>query len=94
MGLAAIDKYTTDIVAIDRDNVWHHLTQHQIFDSTDPMVIVEGDGMRVRDATGKEYLDAVLRRPLDRQRWLWPKIYRPRRTRSIIENVLLRQQRR
>jgi len=43
----------------DRDHVWHHLVQHQPFEKNDPMVIVEGKGMRVKDAKGKEYLDAV-----------------------------------
>ncbi len=43
----------------DRDYVWHHMLQHQPFEQKDPMVIVEGKGMRLKDATGKEYLDAV-----------------------------------
>jgi len=47
------------IIDIDRDNVWHHLIQHRQFDSTDPMVIVEGQGMRVRDSDGNEFLDAT-----------------------------------
>jgi taurine-pyruvate aminotransferase len=47
------------IVDIDKDNVWHHLIQHQQFDKTDPMLIVEGQGMRIRDAAGNEYLDAT-----------------------------------
>lgn len=50
---------TENIVEIDRHNVWHHLTQHQAFDSADPMVIVRGEGLRVWDSNGKEYLDAV-----------------------------------
>jgi len=47
------------IVEIDRHNVWHHLTQHQQFDAADPMVVVEGQGMRVRDSKGNEFLDAT-----------------------------------
>ncbi len=43
----------------DRNHVWHHLTQHKTFEHKDPMVIVEGKGMRVWDSTGKEYLDAT-----------------------------------
>jgi taurine-pyruvate aminotransferase len=38
---------------------WHHLIQHQQFDAADPMVIVEGQGMRIRDAAGNEFLDAT-----------------------------------
>lgn len=43
----------------DRENVWHHLTQHQQFDSTDPLLIVSAEGLRVTDANGKTYLDAT-----------------------------------
>lgn len=50
---------TQQIIDNDRDHVWHHLTQHKPFEESDPMVIVEGKGMRVRDAKGNEYLDAV-----------------------------------
>ena len=48
-----------DAVAADRAHVWHHLIQHKPFESVDPRIIVEGRGMRVWDATGKEHLDAV-----------------------------------
>ena len=47
------------VVAADKAHVWHHLVQHKPFETTDPRVIVEGKGMRVWDAKGKEYLDAV-----------------------------------
>ena len=48
-----------DVIEADRAHVWHHLTQHKTFETTDPRIFVEGRGMRVWDATGKEYLDAV-----------------------------------
>jgi taurine-pyruvate aminotransferase len=48
-----------DIIGTDRDNIWHHLTQHQPLEISDPMVIVSGKGMRVRDAKGRDYLDAT-----------------------------------
>jgi taurine-pyruvate aminotransferase len=47
------------VIEADRAHVWHHLIQHKPFEGTDPRIIVEGKGMRVWDATGKEYLDAV-----------------------------------
>ena len=49
----------SDVIEADRKNVWHHLIQHKPFESIDPRVMVEGKGMRVWDATGKEHLDAV-----------------------------------
>jgi taurine-pyruvate aminotransferase len=48
-----------DIVEFDKTRVWHHLTQHQPLEFADPLVIVEGKGMRVTDIKGNEYLDAV-----------------------------------
>lgn len=48
-----------DAIRADRQHVWHHLTQHKAMEHSDPEVIVSGHGMRVRDAHGNEYLDAV-----------------------------------
>ncbi len=49
----------SEVVAADRAHVWHHLSQHKPYETVDPRVIVEGRGMRVWDARGKEHLDAV-----------------------------------
>ena len=48
-----------EIVDNDRSHVWHHIVQHKPMKEGAPMVIVEGEGLRVRDINGKEYLDAV-----------------------------------
>ncbi len=48
-----------EIVGSDRNHLWHHLVQHKPWQESDPMVIVEGKGLRVWDHNGKEYLDAV-----------------------------------
>jgi len=48
-----------EIVDNDRSHVWHHIVQHKPMQEGAPMVIVEGEGLRVRDINGKEYLDAV-----------------------------------
>ncbi|MEL6751946.1 MAG: aminotransferase class III-fold pyridoxal phosphate-dependent enzyme, partial [Pseudomonadota bacterium] len=47
------------VVKADREHVWHHLTQHSKFDSADPLIIVEGKGLRVWNQEGREHLDAV-----------------------------------
>ena len=47
------------VVEADRAHVWHHLISHKPFETQAPRVIVEGRGMRVWDALGKEHLDAV-----------------------------------
>lgn len=43
----------------DRQDVWHHLSQHKPYETGNPLMIVKGQDMRVWDAGGKEYLDAV-----------------------------------
>lgn len=45
--------------ASDQKNVWHHLTNHTPFEDSAPQMMVEGSGMRIKDAKGREYLDAV-----------------------------------
>lgn len=47
------------IVAADKAHVWHHLSQHKSYETSDPRIFVEGRGMRVWDQNGKEHLDAV-----------------------------------
>ncbi len=49
----------SEVVEADRNHLWHHLIQHKQFETADPRVMVEGKGMRIWDAKGKEYLDAV-----------------------------------
>ena len=53
------DNDLSKVVAADKANVWHHLSQHKPYETSDPRVIVEGKGMRVWDQNGKEYIDAV-----------------------------------
>ena len=48
-----------DLIATDKKYVWHHLTQHKVYEHADPTVFVEAKGNRVKDINGKEYLDAV-----------------------------------
>ena len=47
------------VIESDRAHVWHHLSQHKRYETSDPLVVIEGKGMRVWDATGREHLDAV-----------------------------------
>jgi len=46
------------VVQSDRDYLWHHLKPHKLFENQEQMIIVEGDGLVVRDIRGREYLDA------------------------------------
>ncbi|GAN71752.1 aminotransferase family protein [Acetobacter syzygii] len=57
--LTNTDKTLDHAVQADRQHVWHHLTQHKPFETQNPSIMVEGKGMRLWDANGTEYLDAV-----------------------------------
>ncbi|MDF2233694.1 aminotransferase class III-fold pyridoxal phosphate-dependent enzyme [Albimonas sp. CAU 1670] len=59
MNVAANPNDLSDVIAADKANVWHHLVQHAMFETVDPKIIVEGKGIRVWDATGREMIDAV-----------------------------------
>ncbi len=48
-----------ELVAKDKAHMWHHLTQHKHFQQNDPLVIIEGKGLRLRDINGKEYVDGL-----------------------------------
>ncbi len=48
-----------EIVEADRTHVWHHLSQHKRYETADPLVIIEGRGLRVWNAAGREHLDAT-----------------------------------
>ncbi len=59
MNLQANENDFSGIIEADRAHVWHHLTQHKKFETVDPLVIIEGKGMRVWNTAGREHLDAV-----------------------------------
>lgn len=58
LGLS-IEDTTQTTIDQDRDNVWHHLSQHSPYKSQDPLIIVKGHGSHVWDIKGKKYLDAT-----------------------------------
>ena len=47
------------IIQNDKNHVWHHLTQHKAFESSDPMIVSKAKGMIVTDTKGNEYLDGT-----------------------------------
>lgn len=58
----SLDHHQNDlsaVIAADRAHVWHHLSQHKAYETIDPRVFVEGRGLTLWDATGREFLDAV-----------------------------------
>ncbi|MEO1711582.1 MAG: aminotransferase class III-fold pyridoxal phosphate-dependent enzyme [Pseudomonadota bacterium] len=59
MNLRVGENDFSHVIEADRANVWHHLTQHKKFETADPLVIIEGKGLRVWNTVGREHLDAV-----------------------------------
>jgi taurine-pyruvate aminotransferase len=59
MNLQLASNDMTRVIEADRAHVWHHMLQHKALETTDPRIMIEGKGMRVWDAAGREYLDAV-----------------------------------
>jgi taurine-pyruvate aminotransferase len=59
MNIATQPNDIRDVIEADRAHIWHHLSQHKPYETVDPRIFVEGRGMRLWDATGKEYLDAL-----------------------------------
>lgn len=53
------DRGVRGIIQKDKEHLWHHLAQHSLFQSQDPRIFVEGEGARVRDIHGNEYLDGA-----------------------------------
>ena len=47
------------VIEADRENVWHHMQQHKKFETEDPLIIIEGKGLRIWNTEGREHLDAV-----------------------------------
>ena len=48
-----------EMVQGDREYLWHHIKPHKVFQDSEQMIIVEGDGLTVRDIRGRQYLDAT-----------------------------------
>jgi taurine-pyruvate aminotransferase len=59
MDLPAGQNDYSEVIENDRAHVWHHLSQHKKYETVDPLIIVEGKGMQIWDAKGKQYLDGV-----------------------------------
>jgi adenosylmethionine-8-amino-7-oxononanoate transaminase len=47
------------LTRLDREHVWHPYTQMAEYNEKDPLVVVEGDGRRLRDAKGRWYYDGT-----------------------------------
>lgn len=48
-----------ELAGLQKQHQWLHLTNHKIFENSEPQIMVEGKGLMVKDAKGNEYLDAL-----------------------------------
>ncbi|HZV33200.1 MAG TPA: aminotransferase class III-fold pyridoxal phosphate-dependent enzyme, partial [Verrucomicrobiae bacterium] len=48
----------SDLAQLDKRHIWHPFTQMRDWLASEPIVIVSGRGATLRDARGREYLDA------------------------------------
>lgn len=48
-----------EIVKGDKDYLWHHLKPHKVFESQEQLIIVEGEGIIVKDIRGREFMDVT-----------------------------------
>lgn len=48
-----------ELVRLDRKHSFHHLAQHKVFETQEPIIMVEGKGCMLKDIRGREYLDGV-----------------------------------
>ena len=48
-----------ELMELQKKHQWLHLTNHKMFETVEPQIMVEGKGMMVKDAKGNEYLDAL-----------------------------------
>ncbi len=48
-----------DLARLDKEHVWHPYTQMAEYNHREPLVIVEGEGRRLKDAQGRLYYDGT-----------------------------------
>jgi len=48
-----------ELIRQDKERVWHHILQHRVYDTKEPMIIAKADGLRLEDIRGNRYLDAT-----------------------------------
>lgn len=52
--------FVAELFAMDREHVWHPLTQHQVYqDGGSPLIITDGEGCFVSDIEGHRFFDAA-----------------------------------
>ncbi|SMC98379.1 taurine-pyruvate aminotransferase [Desulfocicer vacuolatum DSM 3385] len=54
-----LDYDVETMVAGDKNSLWHHLKSHTCFKDNEQMIVVGGEGLKIRDIRGNEYLDAT-----------------------------------
>jgi len=48
-----------NLIALEREHLWLHLTNHKLLDTQEPQIMVSGNGCYITDARGNKYLDML-----------------------------------
>jgi taurine-pyruvate aminotransferase len=48
-----------ELIALEKEHLWLHLTNHKTLENQEPQIMVSGNGCCVTDARGNEYLDML-----------------------------------
>lgn len=48
---------TEEMVKGDKNYLWHHLKPHKVFETSEQMIIVKGEGITLTDVRGRKYTD-------------------------------------
>lgn len=50
---------TEELIALEKQHLWLHLTNHRTLENQEPQIMVSGQGCHITDARGNEYLDML-----------------------------------
>ncbi len=48
-----------ELISLEKEHLWLHLTNHKMLETQEPQIMVSGNGCKVTDARGNEYLDML-----------------------------------
>jgi taurine-pyruvate aminotransferase len=53
------DLQIDELIELEKKHLWLHLTNHKTLEGQEPQIMVSGQGCRITDARGREYLDML-----------------------------------
>lgn len=53
------DLQVDELIELERKHLWLHLTNHKTLEGQEPQIMVSGQGCRITDVRGNEFLDML-----------------------------------